>query len=537
MTNLEILFQIIGGIAILLYGIHLSGVSLQKMLGFRLEEILKKTDENPIKGLAIGTGITSLIQSSGTTIIMLIGFISAGLLTLKGAVPVMLGANIGSTITVQLASFKLGLYALPILTVGVFIHIFCIRKIYKNFGEALIGFSFLFLGMNFIFNGTQLLSLNETSVAFFNIIESSVILSIFIAAFFTVLLRSSSAITVLIVALGVSQIVELKPALFLIFGANLGSSLKIIYLTLTGRGFFGRIASLSLLFNLFGIFTLLLFFEHFYYLVSVTSSDVGRQIANAHTLYNIIAALVFIPFIPFILKLMDKYAPIKKIRSKELFYLNRKLLYTPSVALNQVNRAVVEMGKISYEMLENSRLIFFENKIRLLKKVVEEEDKMDKMTERITEYTTQISQQNLTKKDSMRLYSSMHILTDTEHLCDHILTVSELIVSLKKENIKFSNKAIQELTAIFGKLKIMQNLVIKSLEEDNLQLAHEIIKHENKVDEIVKKAHDNHLERMDKKKCPLKNGKYFAELLNNLERIGDHYDNIAYAVVDRFRYK
>jgi len=537
MTNLDILFQIIGGIAILLYGIHLSGVSLQKMLGFRLEEILKKTSGNPLKGLTIGTGITSLIQSSGTTMIMLIGFISAGLLTLKGAIPVMLGANIGSTITIQLASFKLGLYALPILTVGVFIHIFCTRKIYKNFGEALIGFSFLFLGMNFIFAGTQTLSQNEFAVTLINTIGSSVFLSIFTAAIFAVILRSSSAVSVFVVALGAAQIIDLKAAIFLIFGVNFGSSLKIVYLTLTGRGFFGRIAFLSLLFNLFGIFILLLFFQYFYHLISATSGDIGRQIANAHTLYNIIAALIFIPFVPSILKLMNKYAPIKELKNKELFYLNRKLLYTPSVALNQVNRAVVEMGKISYDMLEDSRLILFEGKTELLKKIEENEDKIDEMTEKISEYTTQISQQNLTKKDAMRLYSSMHILTDTEHLCDHILTVSELLVNLKNNKIKFSEKAVNELTAVFGKLKIMQNLVIKSLAEDNLHLAYEIIKHENKVDEIVKKAHSNHLERMDKRICPLQNGKYFAELLNNLERIGDHYDNIAYAVVDRFKYK
>ncbi len=537
MNNLEILFQIIGGIAILLYGIHLSGVSLQKMLGFRLEEILKKTNENPVKGLAIGTGITSLIQSSGTTMIMLIGFISAGLLTLKGAIPVMLGANIGSTITIQLASFKLGLYALPILTTGVFIHIFSVRKIYKNFGEALIGFSFLFLGMNFIFTGTQSLSLNESAVALISVIGSSASLSIFIAATLAVALRSSSAVSVFIVALGVSQIIDLKAAIFLIFGVNLGSSLKIIYLTLTGRGFFGRIAFLSLLFNLFGIFVLLLFFQHFHYLISATSGDIGRQIANAHTLYNIIAALIFIPFIPFILKLMDKYVPIKEFKNKELFYLNRKLLYTPSVALNQVNRAVVEMGKISYEMLEDSKAILFEGKTELFKKVEENEDKIDEMTGKISEYTTQISQQNLTKKDAMRLYSSMHILTDTEHLCDHILTVAELLIDLRNDKIEFSEKAVRELTAIFGKLKIMQNLVIKSLDEDNLHLAYEIIKHENKVDEIVKKAHNNHIERIDKGMCPLENAKYFSELLNNLERIGDHYDNIAYAVVDRFRYK
>ena len=537
MTNLDILFQIIGGIAILLYGIHLSGVSLQKMLGFRLERVLKKTSENPIKGLAIGTGITSLIQSSGTTMIMLIGFIGAGLLTLKGAIPVMFGANIGSTITIQLAAFKLGLYALPILTAGVFIHIFSIRKIYKNFGEALIGFSFLFLGMNFIFTGTQALSLNESAVTVINIIGSSAFLSISIAAVLAVILRSSSAVSVFIVALGVAQIIDLKAAIFLIFGVNLGSSLKIIYLTISGKGFFGRIAFVNLLFNLLGIFALLIFFKYFYYLISATSSDVGRQIANAHTLYNIIAAFIFIPIVPFVLKIMDKYAPFKKGGERELFYLNRKLLYTPSVALNQVNRAVVEMGKISYEMLEDSRLILFEGKTELLKKIEENEDKIDEMTEKISEYTTQISQQNLTKKDAMRLYSSMHILTDTEHLCDHILTVSELLVDLKNDKIDFSEKAVFELTAVFGRLKIMQNLVIKSLDENNLHLAHEIIKHENKVDEIVKKAHSNHIERIDKEMCPLENAKYFSELLNNLERIGDHYDNIAYAVVDRFKYK
>jgi len=318
---------------------------------------------------------------------------------------------------------------------------------------------------------------------------------------------------------------------------NIGSSIKIIYLTISGKSFFGRIASINLLFNLFGIFVFLIFFKYFYYLVDITSTDIGRQIANAHTLYNIIAAVMFIPFIPLVLKIMDKYAPIKKGDKQELFYLNRKLLYTPSVALNQANRAVMEMGKISYKMLEDSRLILFENKTELLKKVEENEDKIDEMTEKVSEYISQISQQNLTKKDSMRLYSLMHILTDTEHLCDHILIVSELLVNLKNDQIEFSEKASNELSAVFGRLKIMQNLVVKSLDENNLHLAHEIIQHENKVDEIVKKAHSNHIERINKKICPMENAKYFSELLNNLERIGDHYDNIAYAVVDRFKYK
>lgn len=537
MIELKIVFEIIGGLALLLYGIHLLGVNLQKVLGFRLEEILKKTNNNSLKGLAIGTGITSVIQSSGTTIIMLIGFLGAGLLGLKSAVPVMLGANIGSTITTQFASFQIGMYTLPILTIGVLIHIFSIHKVYKNFGEALIGFSFLFLGIEFIFSGTYVLSLDANAVHFIRSFSSSAVPAVLIAAVATLFLRSSSATSILVVALCVVGIIEIRPALFLILGVNLGASLKIIYFALRKKSFLNRLALIHLLFNLFGLLLFSIFFKQFYYLAVITSDDIGRQVANAHTLYNIISALIFIPLIPFAVKIVNKYVSGEKIERKKLFYLNRKLLYTPSVALNQANRAVVDMAKIVYEMLEESRLIFFENKFELVKEVEKKEDEIDKMTGRISEYIVQVSWQNLSKKDSLKVYSLMHIVTDLEHLADHLLTVSELLIELKERKIKFSEKADRELMAVFGKLKIMQNLVIKSLEEDNLKLAYEIIKHENKVDEIVKKSHSNHIERLKKGECDFESGKYFAELLNNLERIGDHSDNIAYAVVDRFRYK
>jgi len=537
MIELKTIFEIIGGLALLLYGIHLLGVNLQKVLGFRLEEILKKTSNNPLKGLAIGTGITSIIQSSGTTIIMLIGFLSAGLLSLKSAVPVMLGANIGGTITTQFASLQIGMYALPMLTVGVLIHIFSTRKVYKNYGEALAGFGFLFIGMNFIFSGTHSLSLDANAVHFIKSFSSSAAPAALAAAAATLFLRSSSATSIFVVALVMAGIIEIKPALFLILGVNLGASLKIAYFALKRKNFLSRLALIHLLFNLFGLLIFSIFFEYFYRLAIITSKDIGRQVANAHTLYNIINALIFIPFIPFVIKLVNKYIPREKIEKKKLFYLNRKLLYTPSVALNQTNRAVVDMARIVYEMLENSRLIFFENRIELAEEVKRMEDEIDEMTEKVSEYIVQISWQNLNKKDSMKIYSLMHIVTDLEHLADHLLTVSELLVELKEKNIKFSEKADKELMAIFGKLKIMQNLVIKSLEEDNLKLAYEIIKHENKVDEIVKKSYSNHLERLEKKICSFEKSKYFGELLNNLERIGDHSDNIAYAVVDRFRYK
>jgi phosphate:Na+ symporter len=537
MIDIKTIFEIIGGLAILLYGIHLSGINLQKIAGFRLEEVLRKTSNNPVKGLVIGTGITALIQSSGTTITMLIGFISASLLTFGEVIPAMLGANIGSTITTQLASFQVGIYAMPILTLGVIIHIFAVRKIKKSIGEAIIGFSFLFIGMYFVFNGMATLSLDQTAVDFINQFNSSKIYYVFVLAFLTLLLQSSSATSVIVVALGASQIIDLNTALYMILGVNLGSSLKVISIDLMQKGFLTGIAVIHILFNTAGIIVFLIFFKYFYYCVNLTSSDVGRQIANGHTFYNVINALIFLPFIPYIVRVINKYFPENSERESELSYLSRKLLYTPSVALRQANRAVVDMAKITYEMLENSRMIFFEKRIDLLEKVREHEEMMDKMTGKVSEYLAQISQQNLNKKDLMKLYSLMHITTDLEHLADHVMVVSELFEEIKEDKITFSEKADRDLKAIFGKLKIMQNLVIKSLAEDNLKLAYEIIRHENKVDEIVKKANSNHLERMNKGICSLENGKYFSELLTKLERIGDHSDNIAYAVVDRFKYK
>ncbi|MEA1936854.1 MAG: Na/Pi cotransporter family protein [Patescibacteria group bacterium] len=537
MIESEIIFEIIGGLALLLYGIHLLGVNLQKVLGFKLEEVLKKTNNNPIKGLGIGAGITAIIQSSGTTAMMLIGFLGAGLLSLRSAIPVMLGANIGSTVTTQLASFQIGMYALPILTVGVLIHIFSKRKIYKNCGEALIGFSLLFVGMNFIFSGTQLLSFDTNAVNFIKTLSSSATSAVLIAAVATLFLRSSSATSIFIVAFIVAGIIEIKPALFLILGVNLGASLKILYFALIKRNFLSRFAVTHLLFNLFGLLIFSVFFNSFYQLTIMTSNDVGRQVANAHTLYNIINALIFLPFIPFVAKFINKYISTEKAEKRKFLCLNRKLLYTPSVALSQANRAVADMAKTAYEMLENTRLIFFEDKVELAEKVEKMENDVDEMTEKISEYIVQISWQNLSKKDSMKVYSLMHTVTDLEHLADHLLIVSELLIELKERNVKFSEKGNRELMAVFGKLKIMQNLVIKSLEEDNLRLAYEIIKHENKVDEIVEKSHRNHIERLKKGACSFESGEYFSKLLNNLERVGDHSDNIAYAFVDRFRYK
>lgn len=539
MADIKFIFEIAGGLMLILYGIHLSGINLQKILGSHLEEILRKAGHDPLRGVATGAAITGLINSSGTTTVMLFGLITGGIITLTEAVPVMLGANIGSTVATQLSSLRIGGSALFFLTVGVFIHLSVKKKIFKNIGEAIIGLSFLFLGMNFLFSGVESLSGNGNFIMIADsLLMHSPLRTILMGVFVTVLLQSATATSVLAVALGAASVIDLNSALFLILGINLGSSLKVVYLALRGENFSGKLAFVHLIFSLTGFVAFIVFFPYFFSLSDWSAVDEGRKIANAHTFFNLISALVFLPFVPLAVKLSEKISSqVKPLDKNRLFYLDRKLICTPSVSLAQVNRGAVEMARITFEMLESAKGILFEGKIDNFREIEIGENETDVMTEKMTDYTIQISQQNLSHEDKLKLYSLMHILADIEHLSDHILAASVIIVEMQKDkDVRFSEKAQRELTAVFGKLKIMQNLVIKSLEEDNPKLANEIIKHENKVDEIIKKITANHEIRLQEGICSQEAGKYFTEILYNLERVGDHYDNIAFAIIDRFRH-
>lgn len=536
-SDYKILIEILGGLSILLYGIHLLGANLQRVLGSRLEMVIKNYGKNPATGVIAGTGVTAIIQSSGTIAMMLIGFISAGVMSLGNAVPVMLGSNIGGTITVQLAALKVGIYAMPILFIGFIFFSYFTNRVYRSLGKASIGLGLLFLGMDFILSGTELLLRSPYSLVIYNSLHFNDPFAIFVAALFTFIIQSASASSVIVLSLASADIIDIRTGLFLILGVNLGASLKIVFLALKGKKFSPALSFIHLIFNFFGLTIFILFFKYYYFFVTMTSQNVASQIANAHTIYNIVSTLLFMPLVPLAVKVAQRYMPHDEENKAGISVLDKRLIYTPSIALEQVNKAVVNMAKITYEMLESAKLMLFEERVDLLNKVRGEEDEIDEMTGKISEYTMRVSEQNLTKMDSLKLYSLMHILTDIEHMSDHILVLCETISRLKERNIVFSEKAMHELTAIFGKLKMMQNLIIKSLGENNLELANEIMRHENKVDEIVKRSLSNHIERVKNGICSVEGGNYFAEILGNLERIGDHSDNVAYSVIDRFRYK
>jgi phosphate:Na+ symporter len=529
---------VIGGIALILYGIHLSGINFQKLLGSNLEASLKKAAGHPLEGLLIGTGVTTAIHSSGTVAVMLIGLISGGFIGLAESVPVILGANIGSTFATQLATLGIGRMVFAVLAAGFIIHMASARKSGKQIGETIIGFAFIFLGAQYVFDGTTALSGDIAFVSAVKYLTHAPLSALISGAILTLLLHSTSAASILTAAMGASGVLALPAALLLILGINLGSSLKVMQSALSGKNFSGRLALIHLASNLVGLIVFLPLFGFFTDIAASTSSNTARQIANAHTLYNLIAALIFLPLAPSAIRLFTRSIPAAKTLNKsELAYLDRKLICTPTVSLDQVNRGAVEMLKISCEMVMATQEMFHGDIEKLSASINAKEKRIDGMTDTITDYAIQISQQSLNHECKMKLYSLLHIVADIEHLCDHAETVSKIITDMRGGSIAFTDKAQRDLAAIYGKLRIMQNLIVKSVEEENARLASEISSHENKVDEVIKKVSASHHERIADGTCDVRCDCFFSDILYNLERIGDHYDNIAYAIIDRVRQK
>ena len=536
MIYLETIFYILGGLVVVIYGIGLLGKNIQKIMGEELEKVLKKAKDKPtIKGLVAGAAVTSLVQSNSIIILILMAFVSAGVMELGGAAGIMLGANIGATITAQLAACQVGIYFLPILIIGFLFYNFNQRRIYKYFGKAVFGLGILFLGIVLVFEGADLLQGNANFLEALNLVSSIPCLVILLGALLTIAIQSGSAAAVLIIALGVKGIVNLDFAIFFILGINLGISLKMLIFAYQGKHYSGRMAASHFVFNFLGIIIFLTLFPFMKSFIIFSSSEIGRQIANTHTFFNLINAIILFPFVPFLVGRIDKLLPRRAVKESKLDYLDKRLIFTPSIALSQANRGVVRMSKITYEMLENCHEMIFNGKGELLKSVKENEDKINMMTDAISNYLILVSQQSLSKKDSMKLYSLFHILTDIERMSDHILVIAQTANKITEQKIKFSDQAFKNLTAVFGKIKMTQNLVIRTLKENKLSLAKEIMEHENKVDEIIKKVQNKHLERMKKNICSPEAGNFFVTLLNNFERVGDHSDNIAYAVSDMFK--
>jgi len=528
-----ILFGLLGGLALFLYGMFTMGEGLQKAAGDRMRRILEVLTGIPIVGVLMGTLVTAIIQSSSATTVMVVGFVNAGLMTLKQAISVIMGSNIGTTVTAQLIAFDLSDYFLPIIGIGFMINFFSKKKSIKYVGQVFFGFGLLLLGLYIM--GDAMKPLRDYAGfrnAMINLGHYK-ILGVLVGIVMTAIIQSSSATMGILIALATQGLVSMDAALPILMGNNIGTCITAIISSIGTKISARRAAMAHVLFNVLGTVFFLILMPYFKIMVLLISpeGDIVQQIANAHTSFNLINTLLFLPFISVLANVVTKIVPgEEKIIKKGPIYLDKRMLNTPAIAITLANKEIIRMGELAQENLDNAHLAFIKKDEKLLKEVIEVEDVIDELEHDVTEYLAQISQKGLTNENSVLHTGLLHAVNDIERVGDHAHNIAELAEASIADNINFTPFAIKELNEMQSLVSETFRIAIKSLEENNVVLAKQVIENENKIDEMEKSLRRSHIGRLNEGQCIVHAGVIFLDMISNLERVGDHSHNIASVV-------
>jgi len=530
----EIIMPFLGGLALFIYGMRIMGEGLQKVAGDRIRKILEMVTGVPVIGVLVGTTVTSIIQSSSATTVMVVGFVNAGLMTLRQAIGVIMGANIGTTVTAQLIAFKLSDYVMPIIAVGFGFYFLAKSKRLKYMGQVLLGFGILFLGLNFMKDAMIPLREYEGFVNFIYNFGHYPLLGVLIGVLMTVLIQSSSATIGILMAMASQGLVPLEAAIAVLLGDNIGTCITAVLAsigtTLTAR----RAAMAHVSFNVFGtmIFLILLpLFKDFVLLIS-PDTDIARQIANAHTSFNVLNTIVFLPLIGLLEKLVALVVPgEEEALQRGPAYLDERVLNSPSIALSLATKEIIRMANFSKENLVNCMKAFFDKDIKLVKKVYGFEQIIDELEKEITFYLAKIAQHSMTPSQSEKHGGLLHAVNDFERVGDHAENIANLAEKRIEENLPFSDQAVKELEEMHNYVLETFDMCITALEKDNRTLSSEIVRREAQIDIMEKKLRNNHIARLNAGLCYPASGVVFLDIISNLERVGDHSHNIAQLVL------
>ena len=536
---MDIALPVLGGLGLFLYGMNLMGMGLQKAAGEKLKKLIEILTNNRIMGVIVGALVTMVIQSSSATTVMVIGFVNAGLMTLSQAVGVIMGANIGTTVTAQLIAFNLTDFAPLAVAIGVGAWIATSKKRAKNLAEILIGFGILFIGMDMMSNGLKPLA---DSPVFKNVLISlkDPFLGILVGLGLTTIVQSSSASIGLLQALASQGLIGLDIAFPILFGDNIGTTTTALISTVGANKTAKRAGVIHFLFNIIGtiIFMTILRRPIETIVLKFSPNDIQRQIANAHTLFNLVNVVIQLPFAGFLVKAAKKLVPGEEYEETEgVKFLDSRIIETPSIALGQVKKEVIRMGKIVRDNLITSSKAFKNKDEKMTSEVFSQEKVVNILERDIVEYLVELSNAPLTDDQHTQVNILMNVVNDIERVGDHADNIGELAQQGIDERLMFSDEAIEEFDNIFGKsLEVFQN-AMESLADVDFDKARKVLKLEEEVDILEKEYRTNHIDRLNKLLCQPSSGVIFLDILSNLERVSDHSSNISLYVLDQLKDK
>ena len=533
----ELIFGIFGGLGLFILGIQIMSEGLKKIAGERMRKILAHLTSNRFAGLLLGTGITSVIQSSSATTVMVIGFVNAGLMTLAQAIPVILGSNIGTTITAQLIAFKLTDYALPILGVGAFLFIFAKRRFTRQIGEAILGFGILFLGLSIMGGAVKVLGQGSMIHDVFAAFAGHPFLAILVGMIATAIVQSSSVTTGIIIVMASMGLLDLNAAIPLIFGTNIGTCITAIIASIGTNITAKRAAAAHVIFNVMGAGIAMIMLPLYISIATASAAGVERQIANVHTMFNIFNALLFIGFVPWYAKLIKRIIPGEEIVIEQgAKYLDKNLLNTPAIALDASRKEIIRTMKFAEEMVLASVDAFNTEDRKQIRKVRAREDLVDELRDSISDYLVKITEREISDKEARMIPGLLHSINDIERIGDHAENIADLAERKVDDGLSFSKRAREDLARMHGIVREMLQLTIRALGDLDKKLTKDIIEKERELNEVYVRFRENHVKRLGRGNCKSVAGVTFVDMLSNFEKIGDHLTNIAQAIEGKLQW-
>lgn len=531
--------QLAGGLGLFLFGMKLMGDGLEMAAGSKLRGMIERLTKNKYMGALVGLVVTAVIQSSSATTVMVVGFVNAGLMNLAQAVGVIMGANIGTTVTGVMIAINLTAIAPLAVLIGVVMISFIKRNSVKHIGQIIAGFGILFMGMKMMSTAMEPLSESEVFTSLMTSF-SNPLLGVLVGLVFTAIIQSSSASVGVLQALGAAGAITLPSAIYVIYGQNIGTCVTALISSVGTSKTARRTAVVHLMFNVFGavLFIVISMLFPFAELVQrIAPGNVMAQISIVHVIFNIVCTAIMLPLSSLLVKVACKVIPgsdpVKS--SNSLAYLDARILSTPPVAVAQLFKEVDRMGQLAKETLGMAMDALITQDNTKVDQIYENENTINFLNRGIAEYLVKINGLDLEDYDRQALGSMYHVISDMERIGDHSENLCELAQTLKKSKQKFSPWAVEQATEMRNRVETMleEALQMFASRETQPQMAADINRREEIIDDATQELKDLHIERLNQGKCSVVAGTVFMDMLTNLERIADHCTNIAYSMTNQ----
>lgn len=529
-------FLLLGGIGLFLFGISYMGKGLEQAAGDNLRVWLEKLTTSPLKAVLVGALATAAIQSSGATMVMAVGFVNAEMMTLSQALYIMLGASIGTTITAQIIALDIDPWAPLILFIGIVLTQFIKNRTAKKAGAIVLGFGILFVGINLMGDAVKAMELGGLVGNFLHNVHNPV-LSLLFGAVFTLVIQSSSAavgILQVIVASSLGATMGLEEVVYMIMGMNVGAVAPLVISSLSGNRVTKRAAAAQTAVKLLSAITfsilMLLIPAIVNFVKGLSPSDVSRQVANFHTIYNSVSAVLMFPLIKPVAKMAEKImpdAPGDELFSRKLLYVTNDLSKSPAIMITQAHAEMMRFADVCRTNLHTALESFFERSEDKAELVIEREKTINYLNHEINSYLVSLYSKGLPENDVSRISTMLSVTSDLERIGDLAENIAEYTQASASNRAKFSDDALRDLGEMAERVEYMVDLSMKAYDQEDRDLLAEARDVEDSVDDMQEEKTENHIERLKANICDPRGGVIYTDMVSDLERIADHAMNIA----------